>query len=130
MNQTKAKEESIHAAVCRYISLQYPNVIFRTDMGGIRLTIGQAMKLKKLHSGRSYPDLFIAEARGGYHGLYLELKKDFSEVFKRDGSLRDLPHIQEQQRMLWKLQERGYCALFACGFDDAKGLIDNYLKQL
>lgn len=81
-----------------------------------------------MQSGKSYPDLFIAEPRNGFSGLYLELKKDFSEVYKRDGSLRDLPHIQDQQKMLFRLQKKGYAAVFACGFDDAIGIIGSYLN--
>lgn len=128
--KARQKEESLQIQVANYLRIQYSSVIFRSDFAaGIKMSIGQAMKHKRMQCGKSYPDLFIAEPRNGYSGLFLELKKDFSEVFKKDGSLRDLPHIQEQQKMLWRLQEKGYAAVFACGFDDAKEFIDNYLKQ-
>lgn len=125
----KRKEESLHLSVVRYLKLQYPGIIFRTDFAaGIKMTIAQALKHKIMQQSRAYPDIFIAEPRNGYHGMFIELKKDFSEVYKKDGSLRDIPHIKEQQEMLWRLQGRGFVACFACGFDEAKKLIDEYLK--
>lgn len=123
------KEESLHIQVATYLKYQYPDVIFRSDFAaGIKMTMGQAVKHKRMQHGKSYPDLFIAEPRNGFSGMYLELKKDFSEVYKKDGSLRDIEHIQEQQKMLWTLQKKGFVAVFACGFNDAKSLIDEYLK--
>lgn len=123
------KEESLQMQVAKYLKLQYPGIIFRSDFAaGIKMTIGQAVKHARMQQGKDYPDLFIAEPRNGKHGLYMELKKDFGEVYKKDGSLRDIPHIRGQQETLWKLQGKGFVAVFACGFDDAKKIIDQYLK--
>jgi hypothetical protein len=122
------KEEGIHLAVCKYLKLQYPNVIFRTDFAaGMKMSIGQAMKQKAMQSERAYPDLFIAEARGGHGGLFLELKKDNS-IYKKDGTLRSDPHLQEQKNTITRLKIRGYWAEFACGFEEAKAIIDMYMN--
>lgn len=128
ITRRKKHEETLQQAVVKYITLQYPDVIVRSDLSGMKLTIGQAVKIKKLQSSRAFPDLFIAEPRKGYHGLFLELKKSFDEVYKKNGQLRNIPHIQEQAEMLHRLSCKGYCAMFSTGFDDAVKIIDEYLR--
>ena len=49
------------------------------------------------------------------------------EYSKKNGDFAS-EHIQEQADLLVKLRARGYIAEFACGFDEAKTIIDRYLK--
>lgn len=120
----KQSEASIHLQVCQYLRTQYPNVIFTSESSGIRLTMGQAVKAKKLRSGNKLPDLWILEQRGGYGGLFLELKKE--PIYKRDGTYKT-PHIAEQAQVITQLQYKGYSATFAIGFEEAKKEIDMYM---
>lgn len=136
-------EESIHLRVARFIQTAYPKVIFRTDFAsGMKMTIGQARKHKSLQSGRAYPDLFIAEPVGQYHGLYIELKRDGvklkrtrpgTKVLAGDYKLRmpgdwfDL-HTEEQAEILKLLNQKGYVARFAVGQEEAERLITAYLQ--
>lgn len=129
------KEEVIQQQVADYLKLQYPNVLFHSDFGsGIKLTMGQAVKQKRLNGGRrAWPDMFIAEPKWemnsnhDYHGLFIELKKEGSRLKKKNGEWAS-QHIAEQAEILDRLEFRGYKASFACGFDEAKDLIDAYLK--
>jgi hypothetical protein len=122
-------EKSLHRQVCTYLKYQYPDILFNTDLSGAtKLTIGQAKSMKVLRSCKGWPDLFLAEPRANFHGLYLELKAPDTKLKKVKTDEWDTPHIAEQAEMLKKLNERGYCAEFAIGFDEAKELIDNYLK--
>ena len=123
-------ELELQAQVADYIRLQYPTVIFHSDYGsGIKLTMGQAIKQKRLNGGRrSWPDMFLAEPKGKYSGLFIELKKEGVRVYKKDGTLVSDGHIREQYDMLEQLRRRGYAANFACGFDEAKALIDRYMR--
>jgi hypothetical protein len=123
-------ELELQAQVADYIRLQYPNVIFHSDFGsGIKLTMGQAIKQKRLNGGRrAWPDMVLAEPRGDYHALFIELKREGTRIFKKDGALVADEHIREQFDMLHDLRARGYAAEFACGFDEAKKLIDDYMK--
>lgn len=89
--------------------------------------MGQAVRQKKLHSGRAWPDLFIAEPRGGFAGLFLELKREGTTVYLKDGSLTANKHIREQAAALESLRKRGYEAGFAIGFDEARAEIESYL---
>lgn len=124
-------ELDIQIQVADYLRLRYPNVLFHSDYGsGLRLTPGQAVKQKRLQGGRrAWPDLFIAHPMGKYHGMYLELKKDGTRLQKRNGDFAS-EHIKEQWEMLGALTLRGYRAEFACGFDEAKKIIDEYLGGL
>ena len=123
-------EAELRRMLARWLQYQYPNVIYRFDLAAdLKLTMGQARKHKELHPHRGYPDLFIAEPRGKYHGMYIELKADGNSPYKRNGELKSNEHLKEQEVMLNKLNSRGYAAEFACGFDEAKKIIDEYLWQ-
>ncbi len=127
-HMTGVKEETVHLQVCRYISIQYPHVLFNTDLSGIKLTQGQAVKAKRMRACRAFPDIVIYEPRKGYHGLFLELKREGTRLLKKDGTIVSNAHIQEQEEMLKNLRKRGFKAEFAIGFDQAKGIIDSYLR--
>lgn len=123
-------EKSLHKAVCDYIRLQYPGVLFNSDLSGAtRLTMGQAVAMKSLRSNRGWPDIFIAEPgkRFKYHGLFIELKKEGEKLFKKNNE-PITEHIAEQIIMIGLLRERGFKAEFAIGFDQAKTIIDQYMK--
>ncbi len=122
-------EEATHKAVCDYLKLQYPHVVFHSDASGLKLPIGQATVLSKLKSEKSIPDLFIAQPNSKYAGIYIEIKKDKSEVFTAKGNMRRTKHIQDQWAMLQKLRSKGYQATFGLGFDGCKKVIDAYLNE-
>lgn len=123
-------EDNLRSQVAMWLQLQHPEVIYHFDLASdLKLTIGQASKHKRLHPKRGYPDLFIAEPRSCYHGMYIELKADGQSPFKRDGELKASVHLKEQAEMLKRLNLRGYYATFATGFDEAKGLIEKYLNK-
>jgi hypothetical protein len=102
--------------------------------------MGQAIKQKRLNGGRrAWPDMFIAapvvsSERGACYtdrfwcGLFIELKREGTRIFKKDGALVADEHIREQFDMLEQLRRRGYAANFSCGFDEAKALIDRYMR--
>jgi hypothetical protein len=123
-------EKTLHKAICDYIRLQYPGTLFNSDLAGAtKLTIGQATAMKSLRSNRGWPDLFIAEPgkRFKYHGLFLELKKEGTKILNGKG-LPTTPHIAEQLSVLNILRDKGYMAEFAVGFDQAKLIIDQYMR--
>lgn len=143
-------ELELQAQVADYLRLQYPSVLFHSDFGsGIKLTPGQAMRQKRLQGGRrSWPDMFIAEPKNvkaeckvitdgdvikeahfldQKYGLFIELKKAGTRIYRKDGRLVSDAHIREQFDMLEQLRQRGYMAEFACGFDEAKKIIEEYL---
>jgi len=62
-----------------------------------------------------------------FNGLFLELKKEGTKLKGKDGGWSS-EYIDEQAGLLLRLRERGYCAEFAVGFDEAKKIIGEYLK--
>ncbi len=122
-------EEKIQIQLAEWLVLRYPNVMFRCDLGGVRMPMGTAKKAKRMQGGRkSWPDLFIAEPRGRWKGLFLEIKAFHDDLFTKKGELRESVHIQEQSHILNALWDRGYAARFAVGFDGAKKEIQTYLE--
>ncbi len=120
------KEESIQLALCKYVRLKYPEAIFTSESSGIRLTMGQAKKLKSMRSSNGLPDFMLFEPRGTYHGLFLELKA--INPYKKDGmTLKSDPHLKEQLDTLLELSNKGYLAEFAVGLDDAIRQVDYYM---
>ncbi len=119
-------EKQLHKQVCGYIKLQHHNVIFLSDMSGLRTSIGVAVQMKSLRSSRAIPDLIILHPRNGYAGLIIEIKVNVSDVYKKNGMLKTNHHILEQSEMLKRLRTLGYVAEFGIGFDDCKQIIDNY----
>lgn len=146
-----ATEAQLQEQVAVYLRLHYPNVMFHSDFGsGIKLTAGQAMRQKRQNGGqRAWPDMFIAKPkvqdlrcemrdfagnrtgvtieRDNICGLFLELKRDGTRIKKKNGEWAS-DHIAEQAAVLEKLRGQGYCAEFAVGFEEAKKIIDDYLR--
>ena len=130
-------EHQIYESIAMYLLMQYPGVIYRFDLAAdMKLTPGQARKHKRLHPYRGFPDLVIFEPMprcidGGWdyewHGLFLELKKDGVRLKKKSGEWAS-EHIAEQASVLKCLQDKGYKADFAIGYDQAIQKIDEYLK--
>jgi hypothetical protein len=114
--------------LCKYLDYQYPKVLYNSDLSGIRLTIGQANKIKKQRKGRAWPDIFICEPRGKYHGLYIEMKAPGVTIVKRNGEIVSNEHIKEQFAMLCQLEQRGYMARFGIGFEGARKIVDEYFN--
>lgn len=133
------KESTLQCHVADYLRLQYPHVLFHSDFGaGVKLTPGQARIQYRQNGGRrAWPDLLIAEPRTVtigknkyyYAGLFIELKREGTRILKKDGTLVADVHIREQHELLCELERRGYKAVFAVGFDQAKQIIDEYLGK-
>jgi len=122
-------EKNVHLAVVNYLKLQYPKVLFRSDTGaGMKLTIGQAKAQKAIQNGMAWPDLFIAEPVSAWKGMFIELKDEGVDIFRKKGGATS-EHIQNQLNCLHKLAEKGYYAAMVTGFESAKETIDFYLNS-
>lgn len=121
-------ENSVHYQVCQYLKIQFPHVFFHTDASGELRTEAQRFRHAKLNKGFQWPDLFIAHPIGTRCGLFLELKKDRSALYKADGVTWKNEHVMAQNGVLQHLRGLSYSAYFACGFEEAKELIDSYLS--
>lgn len=84
-------------------------------MNGVRVTIGQAVKLRAMGLSAGYPDLLLDVPRGRYHGLRIEMKV-------KGGRLSI-----EQRLWLSRLNRHGYCTAVCYGFIEARAAILAYL---
>ena len=131
-------EKNIHKAFASYLRLRYPHTIFTSESSGVRVSIGQALALKATRSEHTHLDVFVSEAKGAYHVLYIELKRE--SPLKKDGSLKaenkkvrfgpifkTINHLEEQYKTMLILRDKGYCAFFSESLDNAIELADTYL---
>jgi hypothetical protein len=123
------KEYTVCKQLAEYLRWQYKEVIYHFDQAGLAISKAQAGMMKAIQHGRGFPDLMILHPgkENKYHGFFLELKADGERLLKKDGTFAS-EHIKEQYKYMEKLHKAGYKCMFAVGFDEAKKLIDEYLK--
>ena len=123
-------EESEQVKFISFLRRNHPTIIYHANPEGVRLTIGQAVKLSKQGViNRSTPDIFIFKSNQLYHGLIIELKKRDWKLYKNDGELYKDDHVTEQRNFLNRFNEAGYMATFANGFEAAKEIFLSYLAD-
>lgn len=75
-------------------------------------------ELAKQGLKKGFPDNFIAEPRGKYHGLFIELKRAKKRLSSKSA---------EQRAWIKALSEKGYKAVFCYGAEEAKRVVLEYL---
>lgn len=101
-----------------YIDTNHPDVLWSASAGGARTSISEAKRIKATGYKRGFPDVFIYEPRGPYHGLSIEMKKDKGGV------------VSKHQKQ-WKedLIRRSYKATIARGFDAAVEILEDHQRD-
>jgi hypothetical protein len=112
-----AREEDMQITIAEYMKWKHPDVKFTQTMGGVRLTMKQAVKAKKMGYGKGVPDLIFFKACHGYHGLAIELKRDKRSKIST-----------EQKEWCEYMNNEGYFACISTGVDETLELIDRYLN--
>jgi hypothetical protein len=126
-------EYQLCMAISTYLKLQYPKVLFHFDYAGLNLSKAQSGKMKVIQGERGFPDLCIYKRKDDlvvntcFNALFIELKKEGERIFKKNGEPAS-DHIAEQVAMIERLNKAGYYATFCVGFDEARHVIDWYLK--
>lgn len=122
-------EFQLQKEICKWITLQYPKVLFLSDtIASVKLTIPQQVRNTLIQKqGFKTPDLLIFEPSENYNGLFIELK--VKTPFKKDGSLLKKEHLEGQQKTIFELIDRGYYACFSWGFEMTKDIINQYLNN-
>ncbi len=121
-------ENSVHYQVAQYLKIQFPTILFHTDASGELRTEAQRFRMAKINKGAKWPDLFIAHPVNGRCGLFIEIKRDRSDLYLADGVTFKNPHVIGQYKILQHLRALNYGAYFGCGFDECKEIICNYLQ--
>ncbi len=92
-------------------------LFFAVPNGGYRNTL-EAFKLKRTGVQSGVPDIMIPVARKGFHGLFIEMKRQKGGVLS-----------QHQKHWLSNLIFQKYCAKVANGADVAIALVTEYLEM-
>uniref|UniRef100_A0A6M3M4T5 Putative VRR-NUC domain-containing protein n=1 Tax=viral metagenome TaxID=1070528 RepID=A0A6M3M4T5_9ZZZZ len=74
------KEDQIQSNFVSIYRMRYPDIPIHADSSGVRLTIGSAMKMKRMGRLTGWPDLFIPKPVKSYHGLFIEMKTPDGDV--------------------------------------------------
>lgn len=121
-------EFDLQKRVCAYLRVAHPSVFFMSDtIASLKLTRFQAIRNSQIQKpGFKTPDLLIFSPKGGYHGLFIELKVE--SPYKLNGELKSNPHIREQSETISRLKSLGYYADFQWKFDGIVKLINWYLN--
>ena len=104
----------------QYESGKYPelDLMFHIPNGGKR-NITTAVRLKAEGVKSGVPDINLPVARGEFHGLFIELKKQ-----------RGNKTTENQDAWLEALNKQGYMAIVCKGWEEASKAILNYLEGL
>lgn len=107
---------------------KYPELVFLNgSLNGVRLTISQARKAKAAGMKKGFPDISLPVARGGYHGLFIELK--IKPYRNHKGKIVYPKTSKEQEWWLFYLNQNGNRAVVCKGFDEALSEIMTYLQR-
>jgi len=131
LDEKKAKLESSHQLeFCKWLKNQYPEIRFRSDMQAGRKRSYQMQNLTDIldpYSG--WPDITIYHRSCNYIGLMIELKRESSGIWLKDGSLSKSKHVQNQDQFHTFLRSLGWSVCFAEGFEEAKRKFEEYINN-
>lgn len=118
MLPTESEEQVTLFSWARMKERKYPELrlLHHIPNGGSRNQI-EAKHLKAQGVKSGVPDLCLPVARGLWHGLYIEMKR------QKGGRVSDA-----QRRWLEDLERQGYRAEVACGWQEAAHIIEIYLQ--
>lgn len=113
MEPTEAQEQQTVIEYCDVCHIP----VFHIPNGGSRHK-AEAARLKAQGVRPGVPDLFVPVARGGYHGLFIEMKRAKGGRVSTD-----------QARWIRELQAQGYRAHVCAGAANAIGLLREYMAE-
>jgi hypothetical protein len=110
-------QQSLLIEWSQLVEKQYPELrlLYAVPNGGLR-SARTAAALKREGMKAGVPDLVLPVARRHWHSLYLELKAGSGRL------------SENQKRWIDLLSEQGNLAAVAYSFEEAKGILVDYLE--
>ena len=111
-------EEQSNLILWTQTQKKYPelNLFFHIPNGGKR-SKSEAARFQAMGVKPGVPDLFLPVARGGYHGLFIEMKR------QKGGRVSE-----HQRKWMEQLERQEYKVELCCGMQEAKEVLEEYLK--
>ena len=112
-------EEQLQIAVVSWIRTFYPDVIIQSSyLQGNVNNVGLSIKANTMGYTAGFPDLFLLCPKGGFHGLFMELKNGSK------GRVSD-----NQRAIMDELIKQGYAGGVVRTFEAAKLMVTNYMES-
>lgn len=111
-------ELKVQIAVVNWIKWNFPEMLYCASAGGMRTSLSVAKKMKASGYVKGMPDLQLMHPTAKHCGMFIELKADKKGYASK-----------EQKEWIKKLNDRGYYAVVAKGFDEAIEQITAYLNE-
>ena len=115
MMKSEASEQSALFEWAEYANNPELRLMFHIPNGGSR-NIVEAVNLKKQGVKSGVPDILLPVARKCYHGLFIEMKYGKNKI------------SENQTNWIINLSKQDYLCKVCYGFEEARKVIENYLK--
>ena len=109
-------EHEIQSTFVALIRAQYPDILYCATVGGARMAISTAKKIKQSGYRKGIPDLIFYEPRSGYMGLCIEIKKKGGRISPHQTSWRA------------DLLKRGYQSVVCTGLHECVQQFNTYFR--
>lgn len=114
----RQREAELQRACVRWFRMQYPqHLLFHIPNGG-RRNAREAAFLKSEGVTAGIPDLFLAEGRHGFHGLFIEMKAGRNTA------------TPAQKEMMVRLYRAGYSCVVCRSFEEFQIEVMKYLQTI
>lgn len=110
-------EHDIQVQLVDYLEDKVPTALYSATVGGVRVAMHTALRMKRAGYKKGIPDLLIFEPRNGYVGLALEVKTKTGRA------------SEHQLKWQKELQERGWKAEIRKGLEQCLEAIDEYFGE-
>lgn len=110
-----SSEDAEQEAVVEYCDLLHIPIVHIPNEG--KRSLSYAARMKKMGLRRGFPDLLVPLARGGYHGLFIEMKYGKNKTTK------------EQKEWLERLSAEGYACAVCYNAAEAIKTIESYNRR-
>lgn len=123
------KEYYYQVKVMLYIAEHYPNLQYVTHAspnGGSRSGFFEAFRLSCAGLSKGHPDVQVLYPINNYHGLFIEMKKEFEDYRNDKVALSEVSYYQHLHRL--KLLETGFMAVVCYGYEEAIDTVKRYME--
>ena len=111
------REKILQEQCVRWFKIQYPKMIIHHSPNGGTRNVREAIRFKKMGTLNGFPDIFIPEPFGEWHGLFIELKSEKGTT------------SADQKKLIAELKERGFFTWIVKTFDEFVKTVNFYFGQ-
>lgn len=112
----KYTEHNLQVQCVHWFKLQYPKCLIASSLNGAKRNIRDGSRLRAAGMLKGFPDLFVCEPKGIFHGLFIEMKSKNGQMTK------------EQKEIAQKLQAKGYATAICKNFETFVNLVKVYMQ--